>query len=113
MDHSDHSHLTHSGESHGSIGSYATGFILSVILTVAAFGLVMNGTLTGENALLAIAGLAFVQIVVHLVFFLHMNTSSAQRWNVMAFGFTVLTAVILIVGSLWIMHNVSMHMMSR
>jgi cytochrome o ubiquinol oxidase operon protein cyoD len=113
MDHSDHSHLTHSGESHGSIGSYATGFILSVILTVAAFGLVMNGTLTGENALLAIAGLALVQIVVHLVFFLHMNTSSAQRWNVMAFGFTVLTAVILIVGSLWIMHNVSMHMMSR
>jgi cytochrome o ubiquinol oxidase operon protein cyoD len=113
MDHSDHSHLTHSGESHGSIGSYATGFILSVILTVAAFGLVINGTLTGENALLAIAGLALVQIVVHLVFFLHMNTSSAQRWNVMAFGFTVLTAVILIVGSLWIMHNVSMHMMSR
>jgi cytochrome o ubiquinol oxidase operon protein cyoD len=113
MDHSDHSHLTHSGESHGSIGSYATGFILSVILTVAAFGLVMNGTLTGENALLAIAGLALVQIVVHLVFFLHMNSSSAQRWNVMAFGFTVLTAVILIVGSLWIMHNVSMHMMSR
>jgi cytochrome o ubiquinol oxidase operon protein cyoD len=113
MNHSDHSHLTHSGESHGSIGSYATGFILSVILTVAAFGLVINGTLTGENALLAIAGLALVQIVVHLVFFLHMNTSSAQRWNVMAFGFTVLTAVILIVGSLWIMHNVSMHMMSR
>jgi cytochrome o ubiquinol oxidase subunit IV len=113
MDHSDHSHLAHSGESHGSLGSYATGFILSVILTVAAFGLVLNGTLSGENALLAIAGLAFVQIVVHLVFFLHMNTSSAQRWNVMAFGFTVLTAVILIVGSLWIMHNVSMHMMSR
>ena len=89
MDHSHHGHLAHSGESHGSLGSYTVGFILSVILTVAAFGLVMNGTLTGENALLAIAGLALVQIVVHLVFFLHMNTSSAQRWNVMAFGFTV------------------------
>jgi cytochrome o ubiquinol oxidase operon protein cyoD len=113
MDHSENAHLAHSGESHGSFGSYTVGFILSVILTAAAFGLVLNGTLTGENALLAIAGLAFVQIVVHLVFFLHMNTSSAQRWNVMAFGFTVLTAVILIVGSLWIMHNVSMHMMSR
>jgi cytochrome o ubiquinol oxidase operon protein cyoD len=69
--------------------------------------------LTGQSAILAIAGLAFVQIIVHLVFFLHMNTSSAQRWNVMAFGFTVLTAVILIVGSLWIMHNVAMNMMSR
>jgi cytochrome o ubiquinol oxidase operon protein cyoD len=73
----------------------------------------MNGMLTGENALLAIAGLAAVQIVVHLVFFLHLNSSSAQRWNVMAFAFTVLTAVIVIGGTLWVMHNVSMHMMSR
>jgi cytochrome o ubiquinol oxidase operon protein cyoD len=109
----DHGHTTHSGESHGSFGSYTAGFILSVLLTAAAFGIIMTGSLTGQSALLAIAGLAFVQIIVHLVFFLHMNTSSAQRWNVMAFGFTVLTAVILIVGSLWIMHNVSMNMMSR
>ena len=109
----DHGHTAHSGESHGSFGSYTAGFILSVLLTAAAFGIIMTGSLTGQSAVLAIAGLAFVQIIVHLVFFLHMNTSSAQRWNVMAFGFTVLTAVILIVGSLWIMHNVAMNMMSR
>jgi cytochrome o ubiquinol oxidase subunit IV len=109
----DHSHTAQSGESHGSLGSYTAGFILSVLLTAAAFGIVLTGVVTGHNALLTIAGLAFVQIVIHLVFFLHMNTSSAQKWNVMAFGFTVLTAVILIIGSLWIMHNVSMNMMSR
>jgi cytochrome o ubiquinol oxidase subunit IV len=109
----DHSHNGHSDAGHGSLGSYATGFVLSVILTVAAFALVMNGMLTGENALIAIAVLAFVQIIVHLVFFLHMNTSSSQRWNLNAFAFTVLTAVIVIGGTLWVMHNVSMHMMSR
>ena len=109
----DHGHTAHSGESHGSFGSYTAGFILSVLLTAAAFGIIMTGSLTGQSAVLAIAGLAFVQIIVHLVFFLHMNTSSAQRWNIMAFGFTVLTAVILIGGSLWIMHNVAMNMMSR
>jgi cytochrome o ubiquinol oxidase operon protein cyoD len=113
MDHSHHSHSAHSGESHGSIGSYMTGFVLAVILTVAAFGLVMTGTLTGQNALFAIAGLAVVQIIVHLVFFLHMNTSSTQRWNVTAFAFTVLTAVIVVGGTLWVMHNVSINMMSR
>ena len=109
----DHSHNAHSGGSHGSFGSYLTGFVLSVILTVAAFGLVINGTLTGLNALYAISGLALVQIIVHLVFFLHMNTSSEQRWNVTAFAFTALTAVIVIGGTLWVMHNVSMNMMSR
>ncbi|MDE1179810.1 cytochrome o ubiquinol oxidase subunit IV [Paraburkholderia sp.] len=106
-------HSSHAGESHGSAGSYMVGFILSVILTAGAFGLVMAGVLTGENALLAISGLALVQIVVHLVFFLHMNTSSEQRWNVLAFGFTVMTAVILIGGTLWVLHNVAMNMMSR
>jgi cytochrome o ubiquinol oxidase subunit IV len=84
-----------------------------VILTALSFGAVLSGALHGHDALYAIAGLALVQIVVHLVCFLHMNTSSGQRWNVMAFGFTVLIAVIVIGGSLWIMHNVSMNMMSR
>jgi cytochrome o ubiquinol oxidase operon protein cyoD len=106
-------HTAHSGESHGSAGSYIVGFVLSVVLTAAAFGVVLKGVWTGESAIIAIAVLALVQIVVHLAFFLHMNSSSEQRWNVMAFGFTVLTAVILIGGSVWIMHNVSMNMMSR
>jgi cytochrome o ubiquinol oxidase operon protein cyoD len=106
-------HSAHSGESHGSAGSYIVGFVLSVVLTAAAFGVVLKGVWTGEAAIIAIAVLALVQIVVHLVFFLHMNASSAQRWNVMAFGFTVLTAIILIGGSVWIMHNVGMNMMSR
>lgn len=109
----DRHHTSHAGESHGSVGSYISGFVLSVILTVAAFGLVMGGSLSSNTALLAISGLAFVQIVVHLVFFLHMNTSSEQRWNVLAFGFTVMTAVIVIGGTLWVMHNVSSNMMSR
>ena len=109
----DHSHTTHAGEGHGSFGTYAVGFILSVVLTAAAFGLVLSGAVSSHAALLGIAGLAFVQIVVHLVCFLHMNSSSAQRWNITAFAFTVLTAVILIIGSLWIMHNVGMNMMSR
>jgi cytochrome o ubiquinol oxidase subunit IV len=104
---------SHAGESHGSVGSYMVGFVLSVLLTAAAFVLVTNGVLTGSHALFAIAGLALVQIVVHLVFFLHMNSSSEQRWNVTAFGFTVLTAVIVIGGTLWVMHNVAMNMMSR
>jgi cytochrome o ubiquinol oxidase operon protein cyoD len=98
---------------HSSAGSYIVGFILSVVLTAVAFGLIITRMLPHNTSVLALACLALVQIVVHLVFFLHMNPSSEQRWNVMAFSFTVMTAVILIVGSLWIMHNVSMNMMSR
>ena len=108
-----HSHTSLGDEAHGSVGGYVAGFILSVVLTAAAFGIVLRGMLPPHASLMALAALALVQIVVHLVCFLHLNASSSQRWNVLAFSYTVLTAVILIGGSLWVMHNVSMNMMSR
>jgi cytochrome o ubiquinol oxidase operon protein cyoD len=43
---------------------------------VVSFGLVMRGVLPPQSAMLVLAVLALVQIVVHLVFFLHLNTSS-------------------------------------
>ncbi|AOJ68247.1 MULTISPECIES: cytochrome o ubiquinol oxidase subunit IV [Burkholderia] len=108
-----HTHLSHGDEAHGTIGGYIAGFVLSVLLTAASFGLVMGGVLPPRETLVSLAVLATVQIVVHLVYFLHMNTSSSQRWNVMAFSYTVLTALILIFGTVWVMHNVGMNMMSR
>lgn len=107
-----HTNTVDSGASHGSAGAYIAGFIFSVVLTAAAFGLVIAHVLPPSASIIAIAALAFIQIVVHLVFFLHMNASSGQIWNVMAFGFTVMTGVILIAGTLWIMHNANMLMMS-
>ena len=106
-------HSIHEEEGHGSLGSYLAGFVLAVVLTAASFWLVLHGGFSREATLLGLAALAAVQIVVHLVFFLHMNTSSSQRWNVMAFAYTVLTVGIVIVGTLWVMHNVTMQMMSR
>ena len=103
----------HSGEGHGSVGSYVTGFILAVILTVIPFALVMTHAMSPGGILGVVAVLAFIQVIVHLVYFLHMNGSSAQRWNVMAFVFAVLVVGILIVGTVWIMENVSFNMMTR
>jgi cytochrome o ubiquinol oxidase operon protein cyoD len=108
-----HAHSIDTGAGHGSVRSYVIGFLLSVVLTVAAFGLVTQHWLAPTESIIAISVLAFIQIVVHVVFFLHMNTSSKQHWNLAAFGFTVMTAVIVIGGTVWVLHNVSMNMMSR
>jgi cytochrome o ubiquinol oxidase operon protein cyoD len=107
------SHLSNGDDAHGSVGDYFAGFVLSVVLTAASFGLVLGGLLPPRIELVSLAALAFVQIVVHLIYFFHMDGSSSQRWNVLAFSFTVLIACIVIAGSLWIMHNVSLNMMSR
>jgi cytochrome o ubiquinol oxidase subunit IV len=108
-----HTQSLHEEEAHGSALGYIAGFVLAVLLTAASFGLVMRGVLPPQTAMMALAALAIVQIVVHLVFFLHLNTSSGQRWNVMALVYTVVAALILVGGTVWVMHNVSMNMMSR
>ena len=114
---SGHSHETliegSGGAGHAGYGAYAIGFALSVILTVAAFYPVMvPGTLPSGWLVPTIVGFAVVQIMVHLVCFLHMSAASEQRWNVVALGFAILVVGILITGSLWIMQNISDNMMT-
>lgn len=109
----DHSHVNQAGESHGSQAAYLRGFILSVILTAAAFAFALSGILSVTGAMIAISALAVVQILVHLFYFLHMNSSSEQRWNVMAFAFTVVIVAIVVGGTLWVMYNANMNMMPQ
>ena len=104
---------TVAGESHASVKSYMIGFVLSIILTAIPFGLVMAKGHYGfgvETVLAAILVLAVVQVFVHVVYFLHMDRSAEQRWNVVAFAFTVMILVIVVSGSVWIMHNATRNM---
>jgi len=101
------------GASHGhsSVKSYVIGFVLAVILTVIPFKIVMDGTMDRGTMLWIILGMAAVQIIVHLKYFLHLDGSDGQRWNVTALIFTVLILFIVLAGSLWIMHNMNANMM--
>jgi len=105
-------HDDHGGAAHGSRKGYWTGFILSVLLTAPAFALVMTGAI-GDTRItaLVVTALAAVQIVVHMVYFLHMNSKSESGWTLMALIFTVIIVVIAISGSLWVMYNMNANMM--
>ncbi|MCD9230143.1 cytochrome o ubiquinol oxidase subunit IV [Ralstonia pseudosolanacearum] len=107
-----HGHAT-GGAGHATVKGYLIGFVLAVILTVIPFKMVMGGGFSHDTVLVTVMGLAVVQIVVHLIYFLHLDGSSTQRWNVMAFLFTLLILVIVIVGSLWVMHNMNVNMMTH
>ncbi|TPQ42787.1 cytochrome o ubiquinol oxidase subunit IV [Bradyrhizobium guangdongense] len=97
---------------HGSLSTYLLGFILSVVLTAIPFWLVMSGELGNKQVTaLVIMGFAIVQIVVHMIYFLHMNTSSENGWTMMALIFTIVMVVIALSGSLWVMHHLTTNMM--
>ena len=111
--HHDHGHGDGGGgASHGSFGGYVTGFVLSVILTAIPFWLVMNGVIASAGMTAAvILGFAAVQIVVHMVYFLHMNGKIEGGWTMLSTIFTVVFVAIAIAGTLWVMFHMNANMM--
>ena len=104
----------HEGAPHGSRRGYWIGFLLSVVLTAIPFGLVMSGVVADTRITAGIImAAAAIQIVVHMVFFLHMNTKSEAGWTFMALVFTIIIVVIVIAGSLWVMYNMNVNMMPQ
>ncbi len=102
---------THSEGHSGGLKSYMIGFVMAVILTVIPFAMVMSGAFSKSATVIVISVLAAVQMLVHIVYFLHLDRSPGQRSNVQAGLFAVLMIGIVIVGSLWVMHNLNVNMM--
>jgi cytochrome o ubiquinol oxidase operon protein cyoD len=112
--HSDQGHGTHDGHGHpeSTLSGYLIGFGLSVVLTAIPFWLVMTGKLgSNEATAVAILALAAIQIVVHMVYFLHMTPSAEGGWSMMALIFTIVMVVITLTGSLWVMYHLTTNMM--
>ena len=97
---------------HATLKGYVTGFVLSVILTAIPFWIVMAKVFesSGTTALVILA-FAAVQIVVHMIYFLHMNTKVEAGWSMLALIFTIVLVVITLSGSLWVMYHLKHNMM--
>ena len=52
-----------------------------------------------------VLALAVVQILVHIIYFLHLDTRSEGGWNLMAFIFTAVLVVIVLGASIWVMYT--------
>jgi cytochrome o ubiquinol oxidase operon protein cyoD len=105
------SHVEHEVPYHGTFKGYATGFVLSILLTAAPFALAMNGSLPRSMVMVGIFLAAAVQVVVHLHYFLHLDMSPRERDNVWSLAFTGLIMLIFIAGTVWIMINLRERMM--
>jgi cytochrome o ubiquinol oxidase operon protein cyoD len=100
------------GGIHATLRGYLTGFVLSVVLTAIPFWLVMSKVLDKPSATaLVLLGLAAVQIVVHMIYFLHMNSKSEGGWTMLALIFTLVLVFITLIGSLWVMYHLNQNMM--
>ena len=100
----------------GLLKSYVIGFVLSVVLTLCAYYLVMlhldSNHLFPKHEIVTpiIIVLAFIQLIVQLVFFLHMAREAKPRWNFIIFLSFIGVIFIMVVGSLWIMDHLNYNM---
>jgi cytochrome o ubiquinol oxidase operon protein cyoD len=99
-------------EWHGSLKAYAIGLLLCLGLTGASFALVTEKVLKGHELLVALISLAVVQATVQLIFFLHVGKEETKpRWASLSFAFMFITLLAIVIGSLWVMHDLNMRMM--
>lgn len=89
--------------------SYIVGLVLSVVTTLLAYFFVVNNLWSKEVLIYLIMGIAVVQLVVQMVFFLHIGRG--DRWKAATFYFTLLVLLIVVVGTIWIMNNLDYNMM--
>ena len=109
--HHSEGHDSQEGPGHLTARGYLTGFGLAAVLTIIPFWLVMDHVLSGLAAGVLVMGLAAVQVVVHMIYFLHMDSRAEGGWTVLALLFTVLLVGIVLSGSLWVMHHLDVNMM--
>jgi cytochrome o ubiquinol oxidase operon protein cyoD len=91
--------------------SYTAGLVLAILLTIVSFVVSQTHLLWPPGIPVGLVALAFAQIGVHLVFFLHLGSGPDNTNNILALAFGVLIVFLVIAGSIWIITNLNWNMM--
>lgn len=109
---SGHLHTSGKASHHeqGTVLSYVIGFVLSLVFTFIPYHLVTNQKLTGTTLLITILAFAIVQMVIQVIFFLHLGRGPKPKWNLFFFVATVGAITAVVGGSVFIMSNLYRNM---
>ncbi|MFI5240715.1 MAG: cytochrome C oxidase subunit IV family protein [Candidatus Saccharimonadia bacterium] len=94
---------TSQNKEHGTATSYAVGFIISLALTILPYYLVVSKPISGNTLLATILGYAIFQMLIQVLFFLHLGRGPKPFYNIVFFGSTVMMILVVVGGSLFIM----------
>ena len=99
-------------ESTANFLSYTVGLGLAILATIGSFVVSQTDLLWAPGIPVGLVVLAFAQIGVHLVFFLHLGSGPDNTNNILALAFGVLVVFLVITGSCWIIANLHANMMA-
>lgn len=88
---------------HESTKKHIFGFAASILLTLMALFIGIGTSLPLGIRISAIVFLAIVQLLIQLIYFMHITEGSARVYNYINIAFGIFIAVVVVAGSLWIM----------
>jgi cytochrome o ubiquinol oxidase operon protein cyoD len=97
-------------EEHGTTASYVSGFLLSLLFTFIPYYLVIEKKVSGNALLATILGFAVIQMIIQLLFFLHLGREKKPRWQLLFLIGTVVGILTVVGGSIWIMRHLHYNM---
>ena len=98
-------------ESTANFLSYTAGLGLAILATIVSFVVAQTNLLWHPGIPVGLIVLAFAQIGVHLVFFLHLGSGPDNTNNIIALCFGLFVIFLVITGSIWIITNLNANMM--
>ena len=99
-------------ESTANFLSYTVGLGLAILATIGSFVVSQTDLLWAPGIPVGLVVIAFAQIGVHLVFFLHLGSGPDNTNNILALAFGVFIVFLVIGGSCWIIANLHANMMA-
>jgi cytochrome o ubiquinol oxidase subunit IV len=92
------------------VRGYLIGYLLSMAITLTAYLLVQNLSVSTTALEAAVVALALSQFLVQIYFFLHLGAETKPRWKLVVFLFMLGVVLIIVFGSIWIMSNLGPRM---
>ncbi len=92
------------------LSTYITGFASSIFLTLIPYFLVTNHIGSTYVLLTVILFFALLQMIVQLIFFLHLGRETKPRWKLAVMISFVGIILIIVGGSIWIMAHLNYSM---
>lgn len=94
----------------GTLRTYQAGFGSAIVLTLAAFAIAAKHVLSGNRLIAVLLGLAIVQFVFQLIFFLHIGRETRPRWKRLVLVLMIVFVLIVLLGSIWVMYSLNYRM---
>ena len=95
---------------HGTTKSYVIGFVLSLLFTIIPYYLVVEQSMSRTALLATIISFGVAQMIVQVLFFLHLGREKKPHWQAGFLVATVGAIIAVVVGSLWIMNHLHYNM---